>query len=67
LQECILEDRPCDGCGECRICDLDPQKQCDNCCLCIGENKEMRTVIIKRDEEEQPLPKRKIVRWNPQK
>ncbi|MDQ7092733.1 hypothetical protein REC12_03945 [Desulfosporosinus sp. PR] len=32
---CILEDRPCINCGECDLCDLDPTKQCDNCCRCI--------------------------------
>lgn len=32
---CILEDRPCTNCGECNLCDLDPTKQCDNCCRCI--------------------------------
>jgi hypothetical protein len=34
-EECILEDRLCTTCGECDLCDLDPSKQCDNCCQCL--------------------------------
>ncbi|MDR3540603.1 MAG: hypothetical protein P4L69_06475 [Desulfosporosinus sp.] len=34
-EPCILEDRSCTGCGECDRCDLDPTKQCNNCCQCI--------------------------------
>ena len=33
--ECELYDRMCTGCGECDICDLDPNKICDNCGKCI--------------------------------
>ncbi|MHB1419871.1 MAG: hypothetical protein ACYCX4_09870 [Bacillota bacterium] len=33
---CVLEDRPCTDCGECDRCDLDPDKICDDCCLCLG-------------------------------
>jgi hypothetical protein len=29
--ECVLYDRKCTGCLECEICDLDPNKVCDNC------------------------------------
>lgn len=33
---CILEEnRVCDNCCECFICDLDPTKTCDNCAKCI--------------------------------
>ncbi|MCD8201136.1 MAG: hypothetical protein LUD47_03610 [Clostridia bacterium] len=37
--ECILYDRLCTGCGECDMCDLDPEKVCDNCgkCLDLGD------------------------------
>lgn len=34
-QECVLYDRECIGCMECEVCDLDPDKICDNCCKCI--------------------------------
>lgn len=36
---CILyDDRPnCIHCGECEMCDLDPNKVCDNCGKCLEE------------------------------
>ena len=34
-KNCVLEDKPCNGCGECMFCDLDPTKICDNCGKCI--------------------------------
>ena len=33
--ECVLYDRECTGCMECDMCDLDPNKTCDNCGKCI--------------------------------
>lgn len=34
--ECVLNDEKiCDGCGECEICDLDENKICDNCGNCL--------------------------------
>ena len=33
--ECVLYDRKCAGCLECEVCDLDPNKVCDNCGKCI--------------------------------
>jgi hypothetical protein len=69
LSECVLEERVCDGCGECLKCDLDSQKKCNNCCACLEEQQAMRTVIIKKDEDEAQAPHstRKVVHWNPQK
>lgn len=32
---CVLYDHECIGCLECEICDLDPNKVCDNCGKCI--------------------------------
>lgn len=33
---CILDgETPCDDCGECDRCDIDPTKICDNCGACI--------------------------------
>ncbi|MCM1545540.1 MAG: hypothetical protein NC033_00745 [Clostridiales bacterium] len=29
------DDKICDGCGECEICDLDENKICDNCGKCL--------------------------------
>ena len=34
-KECVLYDRECIQCGECDRCDLNPDKICDNCGLCI--------------------------------
>ncbi|TEB06875.1 hypothetical protein Psch_00408 [Pelotomaculum schinkii] len=34
--KCILEeDKICDNCCECFVCDLDPGKICDNCAKCL--------------------------------
>ncbi len=35
-EECVLYDRECIMCGECDICDLNPQKICDNCGECLN-------------------------------
>lgn len=35
FQECVLYDRECIGCMECEVCDLDPNKICDNCGKCL--------------------------------
>ncbi|MDE7264960.1 MAG: hypothetical protein K2N52_01635 [Clostridia bacterium] len=32
---CELYDRECIGCLECEICDLNPEKICDNCGECL--------------------------------
>lgn len=32
---CELYDRECINCMECEICDLDPNKICDNCGKCL--------------------------------
>ena len=34
-QKCVLYDRDCIGCLECQMCDLDPNKVCDNCGKCL--------------------------------
>ena len=36
--KCVLQDKDCVECGKCNLCDLDPQKVCDNCCKCIDED-----------------------------
>jgi len=45
-KECILMDRECTDCGECNICDLDPNKICDNCCACIEKDADYSSVEI---------------------
>ena len=44
-QECVLYDRECIGCMECEVCDLDPDKICDNCGKCL-DIKEFATIKI---------------------
>lgn len=46
IKECVLEDRECTDCGECNICDLDSEKICDNCCVCIDGKSDYRSVEI---------------------
>jgi hypothetical protein len=46
MPRCVLYDRECIECGECQICDLDPQKICDNCCRCIQTQDDYKEVLI---------------------
>lgn len=54
-QECVLYDRECIGCMECEVCDLDPNKICDNCGKCL-DIKEFAAIkidgIVGLDEED---------------
>ena len=34
-EDCVLYDRKCIECGECDMCDIDPEKICDNCGKCL--------------------------------
>jgi hypothetical protein len=34
-QKCVLYDRECINCLECEMCDLNPDKICDNCGKCL--------------------------------
>lgn len=45
---CILDERKkCNECGNCDICDLNPDKICDNCGKCINmENGEGKDILI---------------------
>lgn len=56
-KECVLTDRECTGCGECNMCDLDPNKVCDNCCKCIDIAADFKSVEIDEIiEDETMLP-----------
>jgi hypothetical protein len=46
IKQCVLEDRPCNDCGKCLICDLDSGKICDNCCRCIDRDADYISVEI---------------------
>ena len=54
-QDCVLYDRECIGCMECEVCDLDPDKICDNCGKCL-DIKEFAAIkidgIVGLDEED---------------
>ncbi|NCA67152.1 MAG: hypothetical protein EOM87_03705 [Clostridia bacterium] len=46
VKECIIVDgAECDGCGFCNICDLDPNKICDNCMNCLPDS-DYKAIII---------------------
>ncbi len=36
MKKCIYEDINCTNCGDC-ICELDPNKICDNCEKCLNK------------------------------
>lgn len=41
MSRCIMnEAKQCTHCGQCEVCDLDPNKICDNCCKCIETQQE---------------------------
>lgn len=62
MKMCVLDEtRPCTDCGECNICDLDPNKICDNCMKCIQSGAdyakiEIDEILMNEDElaEEDP-------------
>ena len=49
-KQCVLYDRPCTDCGECDVCDLDPEKICDNCGKCL-DFKDSAVIKIDRIEK----------------
>ena len=53
-EDCVLYDRKCIGCGECDVCDLDPDKICDNCgkCLDIRDDAVIKIDGIIMDDKE---------------
>jgi hypothetical protein len=65
VKNCILDDeKVCNGCGECDMCDLDPKKKCDNCCKCIEDsNRSFASIVI----DEIHLEDGKVVKLNNKK
>ena len=45
-KQCVLYDRQCIGCSECNMCDINPDKVCDNCGKCIEDNREYAEINI---------------------
>ena len=46
MKKCIIYDRNCIECNECNVCDLDPDKICDNCGKCIEDDRDYAEIII---------------------
>lgn len=66
IKECVLNDRECIECGECNICDLDPDKICDNCCKCIDVDADYKSVDIDEileDDESIVLDAEELENW----
>jgi len=45
-KQCVLYDRDCIDCGECDMCELNPEKRCDNCMRCVNGDAEYRAVYV---------------------
>jgi len=44
---CVLEEGVlCTHCGECTRCDLDPNKECDNCMRCVKSGADYLAVEV---------------------
>ncbi len=58
-KKCILYDnRMCDNCGECNMCDLDPKKVCDSCGACLDMDDDYNTLdidLVMEDNDEPEL------------
>ncbi len=47
MKQCVLdENKICDRCGECDVCDLDANKKCDNCGKCIAFDQDYASIAI---------------------
>lgn len=56
-KKCFLYDNKiCDNCGECNMCDLDPKKVCDSCGACLDMDDEYNTLDIDLVMEETDDP-----------
>lgn len=64
-KECVLMDRECTDCGECNICDLDPDKICDNCCVCIDRDADYLGINIDEiiEDVDAPLDEEDLDNW----
>lgn len=64
-KESVLIDRECMDCGECNICDLNPDKICDNCCVCIDKAADYKSIEIDEiiDDESMPIDEEDLEDW----
>lgn len=54
-KECVLAEKECTDCGECNLCDLDPGKVCDNCCACIEQGVDYKSIEIDEIIEDESM------------
>jgi len=47
-KDCILYDQKCVQCGECDLCDLNPEKICDSCKTCLQQDADFLAIQIDR-------------------
>ncbi|HYE83985.1 MAG TPA: hypothetical protein VEG39_17690 [Clostridia bacterium] len=64
-KECVLMERECIDCGECNICDLNPEKICDNCCVCIDRAADYMGIEIDEiiEDENTPIAEEDLEDW----
>ncbi len=60
-EQCELYDRECIDCGECDMCDLNPEKHCDDCGRCLEESEDYRSVTV-QDFFKQNVTKEQLAR-----
>ena len=60
VKMCVLYDRECTACGECDVCDLNPDKKCDNCMRCVKGDADYLAIAI--DAISQPQNGKKLER-----
>ncbi|MEL7608466.1 MAG: hypothetical protein AAGU74_03095 [Bacillota bacterium] len=62
------EAKECTHCGQCDVCDLDPNKICDNCCKCIesqqdDKNYAVLPVQLHRTEDAESMMPEDVDAW----
>lgn len=59
IKFCMLEDQKvCDNCLECNVCDINPKKICDNCAKCIDSEVDYKIIEIDEILIEKDLKKK---------
>ncbi|MFZ7120466.1 MAG: hypothetical protein ACOWWH_05905 [Eubacteriaceae bacterium] len=52
IKKCLLnENKICNDCGQCLLCDLDKNKVCNNCGACLENNNEYSVIRIDNVED----------------
>ena len=63
--KCVLEDKYCNDCGQCNVCDLDNTKICDNCCKCIDSGSDYNSINIDEiiEENDNTIFDNNLINW----